>query len=274
MTAALAQNRSALSDAEAKAGDLDTQIASLKDELERVQAALSSSESSVTDKEVEISNLESRLNQALIRTVDELNQSRSEFFGRLRSVLGDRPGVRIVGDRFIFQSEVLFAIGSADLQEGGRQQLAAFAATLKEIAAQFPPDVDWVLRIDGHTDRQQMGPGARFVSNWELSTERALSVLYFLVQQGVPEERLAAAGFGEFQPIDPGDSPEAYARNRRIELRLDARGESAVDTAAEPPAAAPASTVPSVETLPAPTAPMHVAPPGDTPATPAADTNP
>lgn len=272
MTTALAQNREALSDAEAKAGDLDNQIASLKEELDRVQAALQSSESSVSDKEVEISNLESRLNQALIRTVDELNQSRSEFFGRLRSVLGDRPGVRIVGDRFIFQSEVLFAIGSADLQEGGRQQLAAFAQTLKDIAAQFPPDVDWVLRIDGHTDRQQMGPGARFASNWELSTERALSVLYFLVQQGVPEDRLAAAGFGEFQPLDPADTPEAYARNRRIELRLDARGETGSEPAPEPAPGAPAAVEPA-PTPPAP-APSDAAQAGDGALPATSNTNP
>ncbi len=225
-TAALTANRDALAAAESRVGQLDERLAELQEELARVQEALEASEASVTDREVEISNLETRLNEALLRRVDELSRSRSAFFGELIDVLGDQPGVRVVGDRFIFQSEVLFALGSADLQEGGREQLAAFAQTLTEITQQIPPDVDWILRIDGHTDRQPITLGARFNSNWELSTERALSVLYFLAEQGIPEERMAAAGFGEFQPIDPADTPEAYARNRRIELRLDARGDT------------------------------------------------
>jgi len=131
----------------------------------------------------------------------------------------------------VFQSEVLFPVGSADLQPGGEEQLAAFAATLKRIAAQFPPDVDWLLRIDGHTDRQPI-TGGPFPTNWQLSTARALSVLNFLATQGIPPQRMAAAGFGEWQPLDTGNTPDAYRRNRRIELRLDQRGDSGPDTAA------------------------------------------
>ena len=183
-------------------------------------------EKTINDKDVEIVSLTARLNQALVRRVDELSRSRSAFFGKLRDVLGDRPDVRVVGDRFVFQSELLFPVGSAELQPGGEEQLAAFAATLKRIAAQFPPDVDWLLRIDGHTDRQPIPSGGQFPTNWQLSTARALSVLNFLATQGIPPQRMAAAGFGEWQPLDPGNTPDAYRRNRRIEFRIDQRGDS------------------------------------------------
>ena len=209
-------------DAQSLVAQLTARIAALREQLARVEAALEASEARVGERDVEIANLNSRLNQALLRRVEELSRYRSEFFGRLREVLGDREDVRVVGDRFVFQSEVLFATGSAGLQPAGQEQLAQFAGTLLEIAAEFPEDVDWILRVDGHTDRRPINTVA-FPSNWELSTDRATSVVRFLEAQGVPADRLAAAGFGEHQPLDPGDSDDAYERNRRIELKLDQR---------------------------------------------------
>jgi chemotaxis protein MotB len=233
-TAALATEKST-SDTERRNGaQLADEAAALRQQLSQIESTLRDSESTVTTKDLEIANLNSRLNQALVRKVDELGRSRSAFFGKLRDVLGDRPDVRVVGDRFVFQSEVLFPVGSADLQPGGEDQLAAFAATLKRIAAQFPPDVDWLLRIDGHTDRQPISGSGQFATNWQLSTARALSVLNFLASQGIPPQRMAAAGFGEYQPLDTGTTPDAYRRNRRIELRLDQRGDSTTDADAPP----------------------------------------
>jgi chemotaxis protein MotB len=162
------------------------------------------------------------MNRALAGKVQELQRYRSEFFGRLRDILGTRPGVTIVGDRFVFQSEVLFGSGSADLGSDGQQQLAQLARTLLDVSKQIPKDVNWILRVDGHTDNQPIST-PQFRSNWELSTARAIAVVKFLISQGIPPERLAAAGFGEFQPLEPGDNPVARARNRRIELKLDQR---------------------------------------------------
>ena len=233
-TAALQTEKSAGDTERDRGRQLAAEAAALRQQLSQIESTLRQSEASVTAKDLEIANLSSRLNQALVRKVDELSRSRSAFFGRLRDVLGDRPDVRVVGDRFVFQSEVLFPVGSAELQEGGKQQLAAFAATLKRIALQFPADVDWLLRIDGHTDRQPLAGTGQFASNWELSSARALSVLHFLASEGIPARRMAAAGFGEYQPLDTGDSPDAYRRNRRIELRLDQRGENAGDGGATP----------------------------------------
>ncbi|MDR6292739.1 chemotaxis protein MotB [Inquilinus ginsengisoli] len=231
-TAALATEKST-SDSERKTSQqLATEAAALRQQLSQIESTLRDSESTVTAKDLEIANLNSRLNQALVRKVDELSRSRSAFFGKLRDVLGERQDVRVVGDRFVFQSEVLFPVGSAQLQEGGEQQLATFAETLKRIAAQFPPDVDWLLRIDGHTDRQPFSGNGPYATNWELSTARALSVLNFLASQGIPPQRMAAAGFGEWQPLDTGTTPDAYRRNRRIELRLDQRGDSSADAPA------------------------------------------
>ncbi len=201
---------------------LNAQIAALREELARASAALDVSEARVDAQRVQIGSLNARLNQALIRQVEELQRYRSEFFGRLRAVLGQRPDVSVVGDRFVFQSEVLFPSGSAVLEPAGREQLAGFARTLLALAADLPPDIDWVLRVDGHTDRRPIRT-AEFASNWELSTARAVAVVRFLAEQGVPARRLAAAGFGEFQPLDPADTDAAYQRNRRIELMLDQR---------------------------------------------------
>jgi chemotaxis protein MotB len=171
---------------------------------------------------VQIADLGKRLNVALANKVAELAGYRSEFFGKLKQVLGERPDIQIVGDRFVFQSEVLFDVGSADIEDAGKQQLGQFAKTLLEIAAKIPPDIDWILRVDGHTDKRPINTN-QFHSNWELSSARAIAVVNYLASQGVPYNRLVAAGFAEFRPLDAADDEIAYRRNRRIELKLDQR---------------------------------------------------
>jgi chemotaxis protein MotB len=155
----------------------------------------------------------------LAARVEELQRYRSDFFGRLRDLLGERPEVRIVGDRFVFQSEVLFPAASADLSERGAQQVRATARIFQDLAARIPPDVNWILRVDGHADRNPIRSG-RFASNWELSAARAIAVAQLLIQEGLPSNRVAATAFGDNQPLDLADTPEAHSRNRRIELRL------------------------------------------------------
>jgi chemotaxis protein MotB len=187
-----------------------------------VSAALDASEAKAKDQEVQIADLGKRLNVALANKVAELAGYRSEFFGKLREVLGNRPDIQVVGDRFVFQSEVLFDVASADIGDAGKEQLAKFAKSLIEIGAEIPPDIDWILRVDGHTDTRPIRTW-QFDSNWELSAARAIAVVKFLVAQGVPPSRLVAAGFGEYRPLDPADDDMAYRRNRRIELKLDQR---------------------------------------------------
>lgn len=201
---------------------LNRQIVALRQQLSRLAVTLEAAEAEIEEKNVQIANLGRRLNVALANKVQELARYRSEFFGRLREVLGGRQDVRIVGDRFVFQSEVLFDSGSAVLGERGRTQLAELAKTLKDISSKIPSDLKWILRVDGHTDLAPIATSA-FPSNWELSTARAISVVKFLVEQGIPAERLAATGFGEFQPLDPGNTPDAFRHNRRIELKLTER---------------------------------------------------
>ncbi|MFY8094964.1 MAG: peptidoglycan -binding protein [Niveispirillum sp.] len=201
---------------------LNQQIGALRAQLQQLVASLDASEAKAKEQEVQIVELGKRLNTALAGKVAELARFRSEFFGRLREILGNRDDVRIVGDRFVFQSEVLFDSGSAELGEAGQVQLGRLAKTLMELATKMPPEINWILRVDGHTDVVPVR-GGRWASNWELSTARAISVVNFLVQMGVPPERLAATGFGEFQPLEPGNSPGALALNRRIELKLDSR---------------------------------------------------
>ncbi len=208
--------------AQSTVNDLNQQLAALRQQLAQIAAALDASETKDKAQQVQIADLGRRLNTALASKVEELARYRSEFFGRLRQILGDRPGIRIVGDRFVFQSEVLFAQGSAELSDDAKKNLVPVADSLKQIAAEIPPDIPWVLRVDGHTDKRPINT-PQFPSNWELSTARALSVVRYLVELGVPPDRLAAAGFGEFQPIDPGDTEAAYQRNRRIELKLTER---------------------------------------------------
>jgi chemotaxis protein MotB len=206
----------------ARVDQLNAQIATLRDQLSRIAAALDASEAKVKDQQGQIVELGKRLNLALVNKVEELARYRSEFFGRLREILGNRPDIRIVGDRFVFQSEVLFAPGSAELTDGAKAQLQPVIAALKEIAAKIPPDISWILRVDGHTDHRPIGT-SQFPSNWELSTARAISVVRFAIDEGVPPELLSAAGFADKQPLDQRNTEDAYRRNRRIELKLTER---------------------------------------------------
>jgi len=200
---------------------LNRQMAALRDQLARIGAALELSERKAEEQQVQIADLGSRLNQALASKVQELARYRSEFFGRMREALGDRQDIRIVGDRFVFQSDILFPSGSAELQEAGKRRIAELAGTLNQLRAAIPEDINWVLRVDGHTDIRPIF--RTFPSNWELSAARAIAVVKFLMEQGIPAERLVAAGHGEFQPLDSGTSEEALARNRRIEIKFDQR---------------------------------------------------
>ena len=208
--------------ARAQVALLNQQIAALRETLSKISAALEASEKLAAEQNIQIVTLGKRLNAALASKVHQLGRYRSEFFGRLRDLLGSQKGVRIVGDRFVFQSEVLFAKASAELGNAGKSQLIQLARTLKLIAREIPADIDWVLRVDGHTDKDPIKT-ARFPSNWELSSARALSVVRFLIEQGLPPKRFTAAGFGEFQPLDGGADEIAKRRNRRIELKLTQR---------------------------------------------------
>ena len=198
---------------------LTRQTEALRAELARLSRALDLAEAEGRDRNAQITLLGQRLNAALAARVEELQRYRSDFFGRLRDVLGERPEVRIVGDRFVFQGEVLFAPGSAELSDAGLRQLRDLAGVLSEVTPLIPADVAWVMRVDGHADRTPIR-SARFASNWELAAARAIAVAQILIAEGLPANRVAATSFGDAQPIDAGDSPQALARNRRIELRL------------------------------------------------------
>jgi chemotaxis protein MotB len=198
---------------------LSQQVEQLKAQMAAVARALDLAEAAGRDKDTQIANLGQRLNAALAAKVEELQQYRSEFFGRLRQVLANRPGISVVGDRFVFQSEVLFPVGSAELTDAGVAQIDQLADTIKQIAPEIPANIPWIMRVDGHTDRQPI-KGGPFATNWELSAARAITVVKLLIADGVPAEHLAATGFADYQPLDKGDTPDAYAKNRRIELRL------------------------------------------------------
>ncbi|WP_395017231.1 peptidoglycan -binding protein [Dongia sp.] len=210
------------SQSEAQVALLNQQILAMRDQLAQLALALQASEQKSKEQQVQIADLGSKLNSALASKVEELARYRSEFFGRLREALGERRDIRIVGDRFVFQSEVLFASGSADIGQAGRDQLDTLATTLILITKEIPEDINWVLRVDGHTDKRPITSGL-YPSNWELSTARAIAVVKYLASKGIPEDKLAAAGFAEFSPLDPGDSEDALTKNRRIEFKLDQR---------------------------------------------------
>jgi chemotaxis protein MotB len=198
---------------------LSNQITALQEQLSRITAALRLQEEVTAEKEAELAEVGKRLNTLLAERVNELERYQSEFFGRLREILQDNENIRIVGDRFLLPSELLFASGSASLGESGQQELDKLAEVLLDVASAIPEDIDWILRIDGHTDRIPINT-AEFPSNWELSTARAVSVVRYLASEGVPQSRMAAAGFGEFFPVDSGETAEALQRNRRIEIKL------------------------------------------------------
>ena len=201
---------------------LNQQISALRRQLAALEEALDASEKRDRESQTRIADLGQRLNVALAQRVQELSRYRSEFFGRLRAILGNRPDVRIVGDRFVFQSEVFFDTGQAQLLPEGRAELDKVAAALIDLDKQIPGEIAWVLRVDGHTDVRPIN-SPLFKSNWELSSARAISVVQYLISLGVPAQRLVAAGFAEFQPLDIGVTEEAYKRNRRIELKLTER---------------------------------------------------
>jgi chemotaxis protein MotB len=201
---------------------LNQQIAALRRQLAAIEDALAASESKDKDSQARIADLGSRLNVALAQKVQELARYRSDFFGRLRQILGDRPGIRVVGDRFVFQSEVLFDPGQAVVDPKGDAELDQLAAAIIQLEREIPPDIPWVMRVDGHTDNKPI-KSEKFPSNWELSTARATAVVQYLAAKGVDPHRLLAAGFGEYQPIETADNDDARRKNRRIELKLTER---------------------------------------------------
>lgn len=202
---------------------LNQQIAALRTQLGALEDALEVSEAKDRETQTKIADLGRRLNVALAQRVQELNRYRSDFFGRLREILASREDVRVVGDRFVFQSEVLFPSGGNVLNPAGQEQMEKLASAINELAREIPEEINWVLRVDGHTDNVPLSGTGRYADNWELSSARATSVVKYLIANGVPANRLVAAGFGEFQPIAEGDTDEDRATNRRIELKLTER---------------------------------------------------
>ncbi|MGV1014295.1 MAG: peptidoglycan -binding protein [Methyloceanibacter sp.] len=218
----LDQQKQITNEALAKVEILNQQLAALRLQLAALQEALEASEAKDKDSQAKIADLGQRLNVALAKKVQELARYRSDFFGKLREALGERADFQVVGDRFVFPSDVLFDSGSAEIRPEAMNQLGKLAAALKDLEGQIPPDIAWVMRVDGHTDIKPIVT-AEFPSNWELSSARAISVVRYLMQQGVKPERLVAAGFGEFQPVDAAQSDAALRKNRRIELKLTER---------------------------------------------------
>ncbi len=202
---------------------LNQQISALRRQIAALEDALDASETRDRESQTRIANLGQRLNVALAQRVQELSQFRSDFFGRLRQILSQRSDIRVVGDRFVFQSEVLFDSGSADINPGGSDELSRLAEAVRELEAAIPEEINWVIRVDGHTDSRPLSGTGLYATNWELSTARATSVVRFLVDEGVSPEHLMAAGFGEFQPIAEGEDDDSLARNRRIEFKLTER---------------------------------------------------
>ena len=202
---------------------LNQQISALRRQIAALESALDVTEKKEKDAQLHIADLGQRLNVALAQRVQELSRYRSDFFGKLRDILGNRPDIRIVGDRFVFQSEVFFDSGQAVLRPEGRAELDKLATALLDLEKQIPSEINWVLRVDGHTDTRPLSGVSTFKTNWDLSAARAISVVQYLISKGVPPQRLVAAGFAEFQPLDTAATEEAYQRNRRIELKLTER---------------------------------------------------
>ena len=202
---------------------LNQQMTALRRQIAALEDALNASESKDKESQTRIADLGQRLNVALAQRIQELTRYRSEFFGRLREIIGARQDIRVVGDRFVFQSEVFFDLGQAQLKPAGMAELEKLSATIADLAREIPPDVNWILRVDGHTDARPLSGAGQFKSNWDLSTARAVSVVQFLISKGIQPTRIAATGFGEFQPLELGDSDDANRRNRRIEFKLTER---------------------------------------------------
>ena len=217
------ENERKISDeAKAHIALLNTKTQNLTDEIAKLNAALGAAEEKAKTQNAQIADLGKRLNKALAQKASELSYYRSDFFGTLRKVLENRDDIRIVGDRFVFQSELFFKSGSAHLEERGKKQLDLIAASIRELSQKIPAKVPWVLRIDGHTDNVPIS-NELYASNWHLSSDRAIAVVSYLIKKGVPANRLVAAGFGSHQPIASGNSPSARKKNRRIEFKLTER---------------------------------------------------
>ena len=219
LTSDLAKQKDISSDAAAQVALLNQQLAALRTQIGALEQALDASEAKADESKTQVADLGKRLNVALAQRVQDLSQYRSDFFGRLRKILEGRADVQVVGDRFVFQSEVLFPVGEATIAPEGTATLDKLADAIKQLQAEIPPDINWVLRIDGHTDKRPINT-PEFPSNWELRAARAIAVLKYLSAAGVASQHLVAAGFGDSRPIDPGDTDEAYAKNRRIEFKL------------------------------------------------------
>ena len=192
----------------------------LRNKLSQLQTLLSAYKAKDKKEKIKTLNIGKDLNSALARRVEELQRFKSEFFGRVRELIKGRPEIRVVGDRFVFQSEVLFSTGSVDIGSKGQLEMVRLATTLMEIEKSLPTDIDWILQIEGHTDNLQVKKGQIYKDNWELSTKRALSVLRYLIKQGIKPSRLSASGYGSFQPIDKKNNPLARKKNRRIEMKI------------------------------------------------------
>lgn len=201
---------------------VNQQILAMRRQLAALEEALSASEAKDKEAQARIAELGSRLNVALAQRVQELARYRSDFFGRLRQVLGTRPDIRVVGDRFVFQSEVFFDAGQAVLKPEGRGELDKLGAIIADLGREMPPDLPWILRVDGHTDNRPIR-SAQFPSNWHLSAGRAIAVVEYLVSKGIPADRIAATGFGDNQPLDVANNDDAWRRNRRIEFKITER---------------------------------------------------
>jgi len=229
LTNLLALEKSGNQDLEDQLANLQSSLAAVESDRSRLQQLLNdgAGSSAVANAKVgeltsELSN-QQQISQRAASQIELLNQQIADFFGRLREILSDRENIRIVGDRFVFQSEVLFPVGASELDDAGRGEMDKLAMALLELAKEIPAEINWVLRVDGHTDNSPLSGAGRYRDNWELSSARATSVVKYLISKGVPANRLVAAGFGEFQPIAPGDAPEAKSQNRRIELKLTER---------------------------------------------------
>lgn len=223
----LAQTRSA---AQTQTDLLSARAERLAAELERLNQALLGREQTLAERETQLQTQAGRIEQMdklikerLLDRVEQLEQYASDFFGRLKEVFANNPNIKVVGDRFVFQSEVLFPSGDAELTAGGEKDLDKFVEVYRQLAENIPKDLNVIIEVQGHTDKVPISNNPRFANNWELSAKRALDVVYYLIERGIPAERLAAVGMGEYHPIDPGSSPEAYRRNRRIELKITSR---------------------------------------------------
>lgn len=192
----------------------------LRNKLSQLQTLLSAYKAKDKKEKIKTLNIGKDLNSALARKVEELQRFKSEFFGRVRELIKGRPEIRVVGDRFVFQSEVLFSTGSVEIGPKGQLEMVRLAATLMEIEKSLPTDIDWILQIEGHTDNLPVKNGQIYKDNWELSTKRALSVLRYLIKQGIKPSRLSASGYGSFQPVDKKNNPQARKKNRRIEMKI------------------------------------------------------